>query len=227
MKKLEILSRITMLLAMLSMGIGVAVIDTLDTHAALGSNTLERYSWILYCTIPLCIPSLIVSRLLKRKGLPHRDNVLVAYIMIPVLIFFGSARFIFQESGEYDPNVMYRAEQALLVDLPEDVEFANWFRDTHTITRVRLDPGDENDAFLESVQNDGRWIKNLPEAFKTALPLTTVEWAGNDYFIFYNETLNEFNTYPQAEGEYTCFMMLYDVDRAAIIIMSDYLLRVE
>ena len=44
-----------------------------------------------------------------------------------------------------------------------------------------------------------------------------------DYFIFYNITNGEYNTYP-VDGEYECVFIAYDSDLQRLIIIDNYII---
>ena len=69
-----------------------------------GVAGIIRYSWVMLLFIPIGILSILIGFKLKNSTQKYKKNFVVSFICLPLLIIFGSYRFIFNSVVSYDVN---------------------------------------------------------------------------------------------------------------------------
>lgn len=179
-----------------------------------------RYFWIMWLFIPLGVLSIIIAIKLKQNKQEYKKNYIVAIICIPLLIIFGSFRFLSSDIS-YDADKLNYTAKITKLELPKQVKIANIDLESYTVSYLKIIDEKEKNNFEYKLEKDALWQKNLSSKIKSLLPIDIqYELENFDYFVFYNLTLDEYNTYP-LDGEYDCIFIAYNSKLKKIIILNN------
>ena len=150
----------------------------------------------------------------------HRRFV-IAFICIPLLIIFGSYRFIFNNIS-YDTNKIIDVENKVRLSLPNDIKIATTRYENYTTSYVKIINDDESKVFQKEIENNQLWKNELSSKLNGLLPLfVQTETSKFDHFLVYNVINNEYNNYP-TDGKYELIFIAYDYDLNRLLILDDY-----
>lgn len=216
-----------------NLGIVLFIATLISPHAALliasqigevnifSTAGMIRYLWIMWLFIPIGILSIIVGISLKKNNQKYKKNFVIAFICIPLLIIFGSYRFIFNNIS-YDTNKIVDVENKVRLSLPNDIKIATTRYENYTTSYVKIINDDENKVFQKEIENNQLWKNELSFKMNSLLPLfVQTETSKFDHFLVYNVTKNEYNNYP-TDGKYELIFIAYDYDLNRLLILDDY-----
>ncbi len=211
--------------ALVGMFVGLFLPFEIGETDIMGMGGYIYYSWVAFLFLPFGIASLIHSVRMKKQGQKYKKNKIIAFIAIPVLLLFGSYRFLFNNTFVFSPEPAYSVSEKVEVDMPKEIKAITNSSFSCYVTYVKIENPDEKDAFYKSISQDEKWTRKLPNKITNALP-SYIDASSflYDYFLFYNETTNEFNTYPQTEGEYKCVFFAYNKTNGNFVILDDFVL---
>ncbi len=186
-----------------------------------GIAGIVRYSWIMWFFIPFGILSLLIGRILKRKNQKYKKNYIIALVCLPLLLIFGSYRFIFS-SFSYDTSSVFAVEQTSGIALPKQIKVATHELKQYTISYVKIVDNNEEIDFETKIKSSSIWKQKLNLETKGLLPIDIqMEMSTFDSFILYNVTNDKYNDCPLS-GEYEFIFVAYDYETQRLIIISDY-----
>lgn len=192
-----------------------------------GVAGIIRYSWVMLLFIPIGILSILIGFKLKNSMQKYKKNFIVSFICLPLLIIFGSYRFIFNSAVSYDVNEISIIEEKVNLEIPDDIKVATNKLDLYNVSYLKIINSESKDIFEQEVVNNQLWQKELKSEIKSLLPLDIqYESESFEYFVFYNITSNEYNISPLS-GENECVFIAYDCDLQRLIILSDYKINIK
>ncbi len=217
-RKKRILRAISIALFILSIAtILFALIIVTELSGLNQAATLESM-WIFFLFLPVPIASIVLGFYLKKKGYKYKKNVIVGFIMAPLLCAYGSFTFIFANMYSHDPGPIIRAEQVLSIDIPEHshINTQDWTKGTQSVSRGYIyytsDIYFEDAAVVEfekNLPNESKWIDSVPTAL-VGITSGFLDVKKGDYYIIYNKDTEEFNKLPGESGEYVFINVLYN-----------------
>ena len=192
-----------------------------------GVAGIIRYSWVILLFIPIGILSILIGFKLKNSTQKYKKNFIVSFICLPLLIIFGSYRFIFNSVVSYDVNDVSIIEEKINFEIPDDIKVATNKFDLYNISYLKIINSESKDMFEQEIGNNQLWQKELKAEIKSLLPLD-IQYESKifEYFVFFNITSNEYNISPLS-GENECIFMAYDCDLQRLVILSDYKINIK
>lgn len=194
-----------------------------------GVTGIVRYSWLMLLFIPIGILSIIIGLKLKNNNQKYKKNLIITFICLPLLIIFGSYRFIFSNTISYNTNKVSIIEDKIGIKLPNKIKVATEKLDLYNVSYVKIIDNECKESFEQSIKSNSLWKNKLNYEIRGMLPLyfqAQYESENFDYFVFYNITSNEYNTLPSS-GEYECIFIAYDCDLQRLIILDDYKINLD
>lgn len=220
MKKYNSLGNIMFWLTILSPIVSFSLASIIGEVEIFGTAGIIRYSWIIWLFIPLCILSFIVGKKLKQYKQKYKKNFIVAFICLPLLIIFGSYRFLFTNIS-YDTNNIYMIENKINLELPTEIKIATETFDSYSVSYLKITNESEKNSFEQKIANNELWKIQLNSNIKTLLPIDVqYEITNFNYFVFYNLTNDEYNLYP-SNGKYECIFIAYDRESCRMIVVDE------
>lgn len=190
-----------------------------------GVAGIVRYSWIMLLFIPVCPVSALVGRRLKKSGRKYKKLYVATWICLPLLLIFGSFRFIFADIS-YDVNEICAIEEKIAIDFPDRIKVVSHDYPGYNISYVKITDTDEASAFVKQISADPRWTPQLSTIIKGILPFDIqVEMNNFDFFVFYDLFTGGYNESPTA-GQCNCVFVAYDCELQRVIILNEYLAKV-
>ena len=196
-------------------------------HEIFGVAGIVRYSWIMLLFIPIGILSILIGLKLKKNKQEYKKNFIISFICLPLLIIFGSYRFIFNGVVSYDVSKISIIENKTNFEIPDEIKVATIELDLYNISYVKIIDNDSKELFEEKIKNNEMWKDKIKSDIKRLLPLN-IQYKSKvfDYFLFYNISSGEYNIFPQS-GENKCIFIAYDCDLQRLIIIDDYIINVD
>lgn len=166
--------------------------------------------------IPISFVSIFIGKKLNSK-----KNYVIAFICMPILIIFGSYRFIFKNIS-YDTKKIQSIERKIDIDLPNNVKIATTNMDKYYVSYAKITDKDEKINFENEIKYDEFWETKYNTAIYSLLPYNIqIETKDFDYFMFYNLITNEYNLYPSTHQN-LCVFIAYECKTQRLIILDDY-----
>ena len=222
MKRIIVISYIVFVVTLLSPIIAFTITCYVGEVDIFGIPGITRYSWIMWIFTIFGILSLFLGKMLKKNNLRYKKNFICAFISMPMLLIFGSYRFIFMKTVDYDVRKINEVESSMGIELPSSIKIGTLKTDSYFISYIKIIGIEDNVQFKNSVYTDLKWIDSLDTRIEGILPFeirhSLTEF---DYFSFYNQTKNEYNRYP-SNGEHRICFAAYDFDANRIIAVVDY-----
>ncbi|MGM9899282.1 MAG: hypothetical protein ACI32E_01725 [Bacilli bacterium] len=192
-----------------------------------GVAGIIRYSWVMLLFIPIGIISIIIGLELKNSKQKYKKNFVISLICLPLLVIFGSYRFIFNNFVSYDVNEILIIEEKINFDIPDVIKVATNKLDLYNISYVKIIDSESKDCFEQEIRNKKLWQKELKPEIRGLLPLDIqYESKTFDFFLFFNITSEEYNKLPSS-GQYECIFIAYDNDLQRLLILSDYEINIQ
>ncbi len=188
---------------------------------------LVRYSWVMWLFIPIGVCSILIAVILKSKNLGYKKNIISGCISIALLFLFGSYFILFAHVVTYDEKPIIAAEEKASISLPDDIKIASHAKGENkfSITYAKLLDESEKASFEAEISVNSKWSDTLDNRFRGEAPdIISYEAYTFDYFVFYNATLGEYNTFPKAAGSYECVLIAYDKEVGRILIIDEFIL---
>ena len=227
MKKEKTLGNILFWMTLISPMISFSLASMIGEAEIFGVAGIIRYSWLMILFIPVGILSILIGLQLKKNKQKYKKNLIVAFISLPLLIIFGSYRFIFNSNISYDINNVLTIEDKIDIELPDEIKVATNKLDLYNISYVKIIDNECKDAFEKEIESTSLWKNELNYGIKNLLPLDIqYESETFDYFVFYNITSSEYNMVPLS-GQYECIFIAYDCDLQRLIILNDYKINIK
>ena len=224
MRKEKVLSNILFWITLISPMLAFALASIIGESNIFGVAGIVRYSWIMWLFIPVGVLSIIIGIKLKKEKKGYKKNLIIAFICLPLILIFGSYRFIFTIVS-YDIDKVVAIEEKINLDLPNEIKIATTPWDTYDVSYVKIINDESKDKFEQELKTNPLWQNELSFKIKNLLPLSIpYETEAFDYFVFYNVTTNEYNEYP-LEGECECIFIAYDCETQRLIIVDNYKIR--
>ena len=221
MKKIKILCNILFWATLISPIVSFSLAGKIGEVNIFGVAGIIRYSWIMWLFIPIGVLSIIFGLQLKKNNQKYKKNYIIAFICLPLLIIFGSYRFIFN-SVTYNVDEVLIIENKLDVELPKEIKVATIKLDLYDLSYAKIINNESNKRFEQEIDNNILWQNNLSLEIKQFLPLNiTYEIESFDAFVFYNATKNEYNKYP-LNNQDCCVFIAYDYETQRLIILNNY-----
>lgn len=179
-----------------------------------------RYSWVIYFFIAIPLASLGFGIYQKKIGKVYRKNFVIAFICIPILVIFGSFKFIFP-SDDYRSENVANVEYECGIDLPSNIEALTYYDSNYTMIYAKVLDKNEKVAFEQLIKDDPVWVESLSGVLEATIPdFVNYEFVECDWFVYYNKTNGEYNSFI-AEGEYKFSLIGYDIELGRIVILHD------
>ena len=223
MNKKNIIGNIIFWLTLISPIVAFSLMSIIGEADIFGVAGIVRYSWIMWCFIPIGVASIIIATKLKQSNLRYKKNYVIAFICLPIIMLFGSYRFIFiNKVFTYDINNVSIVEQKSELELPHQVKIASYKFDTYNVSYLKITDREEKDRFEDKIKTNRLWTTHLGSQIEYLLPYDIqVELNQFDYFAFCNITTDEYNIYP-SNGQYECIFIAYDCEWQRLIVLSEY-----
>ncbi|HHU55926.1 MAG TPA: hypothetical protein GXZ48_04470 [Acholeplasmataceae bacterium] len=221
MKKVKSFANIIFWITLISPPASFALTSVIGEANIFGIAGIIRYSWIMWLFIPIGMLSILIGIKLKKNNQKYKKNFIIAFICLPLIIIFGSYRFIFN-SVSFDTDKVTTIENEIKLELPEQIKIATIKMDSYNVSYLKIINNESKEKFENELKKNQLWEKELSSKIKSLLPFDIqYEIETFDYFVFYNITNNEFNIYP-LDGEYECIFIAYDYELQRLIIIDDY-----
>ena len=182
-----------------------------------GVAGIIRYSWIMLLFIPIGILSVFIAFKLKAGNQKYKKNFIISFICIPLLVIFGSYRFIFNSVVSYDTNVVSVIEEKINLKIPDEIKVATMpyeatpLYNAYTESYVKIMDKESKNAFEKEVKSNPLWQNALSREIIYLLPTVIQYEALNyDYFIFYNITGAEYNNISEKDDFKFIFILRGD-----------------
>lgn len=222
MKKTKALGNILFWLTLISPMFSFVLTSTIGESNIFGVAGIIRYSWIMLLFIPLGIFSILCGLKLKKNKEKYKKNFIISFICLPMLMIFGSYRFIFNSDFSYDINKVLVIEKKTNIKLPNEIKVATNKSDEYNLTYVKIISEENKETFEREIENNSLWEKRLNPGIKGLLPLYILAEVDRfDYFVFYNVTNKQYNN-SSTNGEYEAIFIAYDCDMQRLLIMDNY-----
>lgn len=191
-----------------------------------GVAGIIRYSWVMLLFIPIGILSILIGFKLKNSTQKYKKNFIVSFICLPLLIIFGSYRFVFNSTVSYDVNEISIIEEKINFEIPNEIKVATNKLDFYNISYVKVINNESIEAFEQEIENSTIWQKELNSEIKALLPLD-IQYEAEvfDYFLFYNITSDEYNV-NLTKGNSEIIFIAYDCEMQRLIIIDKYTISI-
>ncbi len=222
MKKERKISIILFWLTLISPILAFTLACNIGEVDVFGIAGIVRYSWVMLLFIPIGILSILIGFKLKADKQKYKNNFVISFICLPLLVIFGSYRFIFSSDISYDIDKINIISYESKIELPKQVKMATIKYDEYNISYVKIINEEEKIKFENEIKENSLWTNELSSKIKSLLPYNLYyEISSFDYFAFYNKPKDDYNLYPQ-EGEYEVVFISYDYETQRLIILDDY-----
>ena len=186
---------------------------------------IVRYSWIMWLFIPIGLLSILVGLKLKNNKQKYKKNLIIAFVCLPIIIIFGSFRFIFNNIS-YDVDKVKVVENKSNLRLPDQIKIATNEFDSYNLSYIKIVDQESQVSFENELESNQLWQKELSPSIKGLLPIEIqYEMGSFDRFAFYIVGEDEYNTYPQ-DGTHECIFVAYDYELQRVIVLYDYIVEV-
>lgn len=198
-----------------------SVIDELNPQH--GFNFLKN-TWIFWCWLPIPITSIVLGYKYKNKGINCTKNIVGGFIIVFLLLIYGSFCLMPTFSEDYSKINDYR--NYIDANIPSNGEleihyWGNYFDDDkkeYSIINVYYDKEDVSNL-VSSIENSKNWILSTKIKSELKILLPSEFRAKEDlYYSVYNKTTNEYNVIPEESGIYEICAMSYDKNKKELII---------
>lgn len=221
MKNNKLISNILLLLTIVFLPVSFSItclVGEVDIFSIAG---IIRYSWIMYLGIPIGALTLLFGFLQKKAGQNYIHLIIVAGICIPLMVIFGSYRFIFREVS-FDVSNVQAIEEKINFELPDNVKAATHNFSGYDVSYVKILDQKEANQFASRIRADKRWQSRLSYENKGMLPFDIqFEIDLFDYFLLYDMKSGQYNICPDTD-EYRCVFVAYDRELQRLLILDDY-----
>lgn len=190
-----------------------------------GTDGILRYSWIFLLFVPVALISFFIGLKLKKLGLKYKKNYVVAFIVIPFLIIFGSYRWVFGDMVSFDRSNVENVESKIEITFPNELKISTSDYGESKLSYAKILNDEEKKCFENQILEDKRWTNNIGTLIENQMPRAIKEYISSyEYCICVFENDQEFlvNEYPDKSGIYICTFVGYDFDLSKLVILNDY-----
>lgn len=220
MKRINIFGRTLFCATLISPILSFVLASVIGEANIFGVAGIVRYSWIMFLFVPFGILSIIVGLKLKNGSQNYKKNIVVAFVCLPLLIVFGSYRFIF-DSVSYNVEKVSVVEKQIKIQFPDEIKIATNNLDSYNLSYVKIVDNENTSVFEKEIETSQLWQNNLTSEVKSLLPSNIqYEIEVFDYFVFYNVTDDEYNKYP-TKKEIEGIFVAYDCDLQRLMILDE------
>jgi len=224
MKKYKIIGLILFWLSIISLPLSFALTSKIGETDIFGVDGIVRYSWIMLLFSPICILSFVFGIYLKRKKQKYKANYIVAFIFLPLLLIFGSYRFIF-DNITYDMNKIHYVEEKTDIDFPDKLKVTTHDLGNYTLSHAKITNQQEKTAFLSNAKESNSWTTKLSPEIIVLLPFDIqMQTSTFDYFAVYNVTSDSPQISPSPTETQEIIFAAYDNELEYFVILSDYMI---
>lgn len=157
MNKKRILGNILFWTTLISPIVSFSIASMIGEANIFGVAGIIRYSWVMLLFIPIGILSILIGFKLKNSTQKYKKNFVVSFICLPLLIIFGSYRFIFNSVVSYDVNEISIIEEKINFEIPRDIKVATNKLDLYDISYLKILNSESKDMFEQEVENNQLW----------------------------------------------------------------------
>lgn len=157
MNKKRILGNILFWTTLISPIVSFSIASMIGEANIFGVAGIIRYSWVMLLFIPIGILSILIGFKLKNSTQKYKKNFVVSFICLPLLIIFGSYRFIFNSVVSYDVNEISIIEEKINFEIPRDIKVATNKLDLYDIIYLKILNSESKDMFEQEVENNQLW----------------------------------------------------------------------
>ncbi len=183
------------------------------------SLTSLKNTWVLYLFIPLPLALIIFGLIKKKHGFRHKASIAVGVTMVILLAVFGSFRFIFFDSYDFENSLVTMAETETGIDLPDDyLEIASKSYGDSSMTTMILDAA-QTAQYVRCVEEDGRWLSELPDSL-LEISSSAGYYYTEGYSLLYCCETARFNEPPDVGGTYRFIQLNFNPERQDITLME-------
>lgn len=147
MNKKRILGNILFWTTLISPIVSFSIASMIGEANIFGVAGIIRYSWVMLLFIPIGILSILIGFKLKNSTQKYKKNFIVSFICLPLLIIFGSYRFIFNSVVSYDVNEVSIIEEKINFEIPRDIKVATNKLDLYDISYLKILNSESKDMF--------------------------------------------------------------------------------
>lgn len=225
MKKVKIFANVIFWLTVISPMIAFSASCLIGEVEVFGVMGIVRYSWVMWLFMPLGILSMFFGAYLKKRNQKYKRYIIVAIICLSLLLIFGSYRFVFSDASCYDTDQITSVEEKIGIDFPDSIKIATEKFDAYSVSYVKITSAEEKTDFESAILKNPLWKDELGTKITSLLPQNLeYEIIPFDYFVFYNVTSGEYNTYPE-NGEYECVFVAYDKELQRFIVLNEFVVN--
>lgn len=225
MKVLKIVGIVFMALTIVSPFVAFFVAFALGRPKIFGIEGIIKYSRVMWRFIPVGLVSLAIGLVLKLKNRRCRGNFISAFIVLPLLILFGSYRYIFTNIT-YDSAIMDEIGQTINMTLPNKVYVVTNKTKGCTVSRAEIFSDYQRLTLKNTIIDDYSelWQYKLSPEIQKILPFTIqIEAVNFQFYMLYNVSTGEYNSYSLTEkNEYVFVAFNYDANK--LLVLSDYII---
>lgn len=223
MKLFKILADILICFSAIAFTLVFLICCLLGEADIFGVAGIIRYSWVMLFFMLLPVLLIIISIILKIHNEKFMQYIVVGLIFIFLFGIFGSSRLFYKNMINFEESALITLEEKLAFELPKNMKTATITYENYTISYLKITDNDERIAFQNNINDNENWTDKTSTALCNSLPYEINSVICNDdYFMFYNLTTNEFNTYPIENGVYECIFIAYDKDINKLTILQNY-----
>ena len=157
MNKKRILGNILFWTTLISPIVSFSIASMIGEANIFGVAGIIRYSWVMLLFIPIGILSILIGFKLINSTQKYKKNFVVSFICLPLLIIFGSYRFIFNSVVSYDVNEVSIIEEKINFEIPRDIKVATNKLDLYDISYLKILNSESKDMFEQEVENNQLW----------------------------------------------------------------------
>ena len=226
--KTKVISNLIFWCSIISLPISFSLCGIIGEPEIFGVGGIVRYSWIMLLFTPITLTSLILGFYLKKQKLKYKKNIYVSIICLPLLLIFGSYRFIFNSIISYDDSQIIEVEDKIEFDLPNELKLVTInYEDECVITYAKITNENAKKDFEENVSKSNLWTNSLSTKMSGILPYyIQIETTNFDYFLFFNETSESYSQTSFFEGEYKLVFVAYDLENGKLIVLNNYIMNI-
>jgi len=170
--------------------------------------------WMFFLFLPIPLASVVLGFYLKKKGYAYKKNVIVGFIIIPLLCLYGCFTFIFADTYSHDDTPILKAEAAISIDIPphkaiSTMQMSGTVPNESSFVSYITFEEDAVQEFESELSRSDKWMSYIPNDMYGIKPDFLL--SEGDYYIIYNVTTGELNTIPTENGIYAFIAISYDM----------------
>ena len=222
MKKNNVTGIILLILSIVSAPICFAVACLVGESEIFGIGGIVYYSWIIYFAAFVSAASLGFALHAKRNGYHHKKNMVIALIVIPISIIFGSYRFVFSSNFDYSNKILVSVNQKTGLSIPTSGKVVTQKEKLFLLGNAKITFG-KNDF---EIGLTGNWKSSLSSSIKNVLPHeVTVQTTQFDCFTFYDCDAAKYNEVSYQESGNSCVFLAYQQSSGRLMILDEYVYK--